>query len=135
MKLELNHSANSIGKCFGFSETLTDDIEKSLEFDRNLDKPKSNAIETTFNKFVDKFDHYALPDNPKTEESLQIFYVYIGMCIARAMFMVDANGLVNALKDTVKEDLKSSVSDLLTKATQFDIEKFKKHLESDEDDF
>ena len=135
MKLELNHSADSVGESFGFYETLTDDIEKSLEFDRKPDKPKSDTIETTFNKFVDKFDHYALPDNPKTEASLQTFYVYIGMCIARAMFMIDANGLVNALKDTVQEDLKISVGNLLAKATQFDVEKFKKHLESDEDDF
>ena len=135
MKLELNHNVDSIGKCFGFSETLTEDIEKSLEFDKKPNKPKSDAIETTFNKFVDKFDYYALPDNPKTEAALQTFYVYIGMCISRAMFMIDANGLINTLKDTVQEDLKSKVGEVIAKATHFDVEKFKKHLESDEDDF
>ena len=135
MKLELNHEKQIMAEAFGFFDSLTDDIEKAVDLHRIASQPKSETIEKVFEMFVDKFDTYALPDNPKTENAVSSYYLYVGMAIGRSIVMLEAGSLFESLKDKIRSEMKDKVTSLIQNGVQFDTEKFKKHLESDENDF
>lgn len=135
MKLELKHNANSLSEAFGFSEELTDKVEEMLFKEKKIGGSKSEVIERVFNSFKDEIDEYILPDNPKTENSITSYHIYLGMCIARAILFAESNAMAKALKEDLLADLKSKIAGTLVDAIEFDKEKFKQHLESEEDDF
>jgi hypothetical protein len=135
MKLELKHNANTLSESFGFSEQLTDKVEEMLFKEKKIGGSKSEVIERVFNSFKDEIDNYILPDNPKTENSITSYHIYLGMCIARAILFAESNAMAKALKEDLLADLKSKISGTLIDAIEFDKEKFKQHLESEEDDF
>ena len=135
MKLELKHNANNLSESFGFSEELTDKVEEMLFKEKEIGGSKSEVIERVFNSFKDEIDKYLLPDNPKTENSITSYHIYLGMCIARAILFVESNSMAKALKKDLLDDLKSKLASTLADVIEFDKEKFKKHLESEEDDF
>lgn len=135
MKVELNHEKQIMAEAFGFSDRLTDDIEKAVDFHRTATRPKSETVEKVFEMFVDKFDIYALPDNPKTENAISSYYLYVGMAIGRSIVMLEAGSLFESLKDKIRSEMEDKVTSLIRNGVEFDTEKFKKHLETDEDDF
>ena len=135
MKLELKQNTNTLSESFGFSEELTDKVEEMLFKEKEIGGSKSEVIERVFNSFKDEIDKYLLPDNPKTENSITSYYIYLGMCIARAILFVESNSIAKALKKDLLDDLKSELAGTLADVIEFDKEKFKKHLESEEDDF
>lgn len=135
MKLEINHEKQIMAEAFGFSDSLTDDIEKAVDFHRVSLQPKSKTVEKVFEMFVDKFNIYALSDNPKTENAVSSYYLYIGLAIGRSIMLLEANSLFESLKDKIRSEMKDEVTSLIQNNVQFDTEGFKKHLESDEDDF
>lgn len=135
MKLEINHEKQIMAEAFGFSDSLTDDIEKAVDLYRTASRPKSETVEKVFEMFVDKFDVYASSDNPKTENAVSSYYLYIGMAIGRSIIMLEAGSLFKSLEDQIRSEMKDKVTSLIQNNVQFDTEGFKKHLESDEDDF
>ena len=135
MKLELKHNVNILSESFGFSEELTDKVEEMLFKEKEIGGSKSEVIERVFNSFKDEIDKYLLPDNPKTENSITSYHIYLGMCIARAILFVESNSMAKALKKDLLDDLKSKIAGIMADAIEFDKEKFKQHLESEEDDF
>lgn len=135
MKLELKHNVNTLSESFGFSEELTDKVEEMLFKEKKIGGSKSEVIEKVFNSFKDEIDKYLLPDNPKTENSITSYHIYLGMCIARAIVFIEGNSMTKALKKGLLDDLKSKLAGTLADVVEFDKEKFKKHLESEEDDF
>jgi len=135
MKLELKHNANTLSESFGFSEELTDKIEEMLFKEKKIGGSKSEVIERVFNSFKDEIDEYILPDNPKTENSITSYHIYLGMCIARAIVFTESISMAKALKEDLLADLKSKIASTVVDAIEFDKEKFKQHLELEEDDF
>ena len=135
MKLELKHNVNTLSESFGFSEELTDKVEEMLFKEKKIGVSKSEVIERVFNSFKDEIDKYLLPDNPKTENSITSYHIYLGMCIARAIVFIESNSMAEALQKDLLNDLKSKIAGTISDAVEFDKEKFKKHLESEEDDF
>ena len=135
MKLELKHNANTLAESFGFSEKLTDKVEEMLFKEKQIGGSKSEVIERVFNAFKDEIDNYILPDNPKTENSTSSYYIYLGMCIARAILFTESTAMAKALKEDLLASLKSKIASTVVDAIEFDKEKFKQHLESEEDDF
>ena len=135
MKLELKHNANTLSESFGFSEELTDKIEEMLFKEKEIGGSKSEVIERVFNSFKDEIDNYILLDNPKTENSITSYHIYLGMCIARAIVFAESTSMAKALKEDLLADLKSKIAGTVVDTIEFDKEKFKQHLELEEDDF